>query len=258
MDYMLEDDGPMSLNALTSRNATSPSVVPRTSERRKGNMKQSRRLDDMMDLDCGPSTAGSARPSTDKGKGRSVIRGSTTNEYRVELERERQFTEMPSSSSGVGFTLLPTSPGISRIQTHARGASRSHVVPIAQNEATSKTVPLPASTDGTISTTVNSNGTVTINRTITTPTKDHNADRSSSSGSVSRNTSDDDSGLPTFDFKGLMSPPTPAPSPTPGRNGWWGTVARDASEGGVPGSTHGREMMGGFGECPYEGRDGSV
>lgn len=28
----------------------------------------------------------------------------------------------------------------------------------------------------------------------------------------------------------LMSPPTPAPSPSPGRTGWWGTVARDGME----------------------------
>ncbi len=31
---------------------------------------------------------------------------------------------------------------------------------------------------------------------------------------------------PTHAQNGLMSPPTPAPSPTPGRNGWWGTVPR--------------------------------
>ena len=31
--------------------------------------------------------------------------------------------------------------------------------------------------------------------------------------------------------KGLMSPPTPAPSPTPGRHGYWGTVGRGEAEG---------------------------
>lgn len=31
--------------------------------------------------------------------------------------------------------------------------------------------------------------------------------------------------------KGLMSPPTPAPSPTPGRHGYWGTVGRGEVEG---------------------------
>lgn len=30
--------------------------------------------------------------------------------------------------------------------------------------------------------------------------------------------------------KGLMSPPTPAPSPTPGRHGYWGTVGRGEHE----------------------------
>jgi hypothetical protein len=33
----------------------------------------------------------------------------------------------------------------------------------------------------------------------------------------------------------LMSPPTPAPSPTPGRNGWWGTVPRGPTNVGAGG-----------------------
>jgi len=229
---------------------------------------------------------------------------STSTSTSMAPSREFQsYSGLPSSvpvfsSQGSGLNSMPTSNLPSSLgahatssiaasipwnrSTHLRGPSRSHIppIPIYNNDPTGgrAMVPLPASTGGTINTTLNPNGTVTTviqgqgglggshqhmtshtGKGPLTPTSDksfdqtlpHEHDRDSGSGSASGRPPRGASGAAAttaLDLKTLMSPPTPAPSPTPGRNGWWGTVARDGSEGGVPGSTSGSGDISGFGE----------
>lgn len=292
MDYMQEDDQPALPSGSTSRpNPTSSSSSSpntwRVPERKKGNMKQTRRLDDMMDLEQSSSNSGSSSTSTGEqmkqAKGKSVVRGGggagPIENDSMDIERERQFTAFPPSlssslpnsgmaSSSLANAMNPatsTVPNLgNRNRGHLRGASRSHVVPVYNNDPTGSrgSVPLPASTGGTINTTLNTNGTVTVTRSAMTPSKNQVRRDIGSSSSSSPFTSTDSQnpdvvagaqdGVPGgFDIKGLMSPPTPAPSPTPGRIGWWGTVARDAGEGEVSGEANREEAMSRFGRSLF-------
>jgi hypothetical protein len=240
----------------------------------------------MMDLEQNPLTSGSSSTSmgdqTKQAKGKSVVRGGgstgPSENDSMDVDRQRQYTGFPSSlssslpnsgmaSSSLANAMNPatsTAPNMgNRNRGHLRGASRSHVIPVYNNDPTGSrgSVPLPVSTGGTINTTLNTNGTVTVTRSAMTPAKNQgrrDIGSSSSSPFTSADSQNPDvvagtqDGVPGgIDIKGLMSPPTPAPSPTPGRVGWWGTVARDAGEGEVPGEANRGEAMSRFGGSPF-------
>ena len=242
----------------------------------------------MMDIEQNSSASGSSSTSTSEqtkqAKGKSVVRGgggagaAPSENDSMEIDRQRQHMGFPPSlssslpnagtaSSSLANAMNPatsTAPNIgNRNRGHLRGASRSHVIPVYNNDPTGSrgSVPLPVSTGGTINTTLNTNGTVTVTRSAMTPTRNQgrrDIGSSSSSPFTSADSQNPDvvastqDGVPGgIDLKGLMSPPTPAPSPTPGRVGWWGTVARDAGEGEVPGEASRGEAMSRFGGSTY-------
>lgn len=281
-------------NARSTYSTPTPGSVPfslKTPEKPQAGgsrYKQPLRNGDSMDVDTVDQDGmGEDQITADGGNGKGKHRasriGGTSRDYHSVLPSTVSTLSLHSSSSGSTST-LPAGPSssisaatstqtqgqanvnmstsISRSRSsHLRGPSRTHIPPVpvynGDPAGGTKMVPLPASTGGTINTTLNPNGTVTMTQVghshshgqghksqmgkgPLTPTSDKSFDQSSIPGSGS--------GAIPLDLKTLMSPPTPAPSPTPGRNGWWGTVARDGSEGGVPGGTSSPGDIAGFGE----------
>jgi hypothetical protein len=198
-----------------------------------------------------------------KGKGKAVVlddSGLEDEGHQAKTPRLRSFNDPspsgPSPSRMNGSRTANNAPRFQRIQHTDKEPKRERAPTDSQFD---RPVPLPSASRGTINSTLNLNGTVT-SVAASSPAQSAQSSPVPDRTSLSKQQQQDqsptqqstllgDSGqcrLPLspdassngmvssqsqIDHQNLMSPPTPAPSPTPGRKGWWGTVPRDGGDG---------------------------
>lgn len=147
---------------------------------------------------------------------------SQKNKERAKANAEEDIDiEMGSGENIFGRRQQPTSSIFGRFQTPPSRPSALHPsAPITLTMPPPSTVSGPALSP------------------IVTHEENENTSPTSAGGSVSSGETATRAAL----RNGLMSPPTPAPSPTPGRNGWWGTVGRGGGED-ADGSNDGKQQQ---------------